>query len=185
MTPGRPSTGVLSDQQPDQQAASALRPYGVAAGALISTTIATAVTVALTPGVAPALRDALGFSLTAPGRPPAPAPLFLHNLRPVLGVLLAAITASHLGRGRLLLDGALLIFLAANTTAIGATIGAYGLRAAQRLPHLPLEYAALTIVAGTYLAHRHHPPTPVRIAATTTAAALALAAAALLENSGT
>lgn len=159
----------------------AARPLLSAAAVLIGLTVLVAALVAVAPGLAHATRAILGFDVTAAPRAQTATAIFAHNARALLGMLLAALAASSLGRWRILLDGALIIFAAVNATAVGATLGAYGSLAAQRLIHLPLEYAALTLAAGSYLAHRHQPPRPAAIAAVGAGALTLLAAGALLE----
>ncbi len=159
----------------------AVRPFAHAACALLGITVLVAVIVAGVPGVAHLARGALAFDLAAPSRQLSATAIFTHNLRPVAGVLLAAVAASRLGRGRMLLDGALIAFAAVNAAAVGAALGAYGTLAAQRLAHLPLEYGALSVAGGSYLAHRHTPPRPALFALIAAAAVTLIAAGALLE----
>jgi len=138
------------------------RPYLSAGGVLVGLTLLAAALVAGVPGLAHAARTALGFDVTGPPHAQSATAIFTHNARAVAGVLLGALAANRLRRGRMLL-------------------GAYGTPAAQRLSHLPLEYGALTIAGGSYLAHRHSTPRPAPFALTTVAALALLAGGALLE----
>ena len=158
------------------------RPFAHAALTLIGLTALAGAVVAVVPGLAGDVRGALGLDPAAPPRSLSATAIFAHNLRPVAGILLAALAASRLGRGRVLLDGALIAFAAVNATAIGATLGAYGTPAARRLAHVPLEYGALIVAAGSYLAHRHSAPRPAPFALIAIAAVTLLAAGAFLES---
>jgi len=158
------------------------RPYLSAGGILVGLTLLTATVVAAVPGLAHAARTALGFDVTGPPHAQSATAIFAHNARAVAGVLLGALAANKLRRGRMLLDAALVAFAAINATAVGATLGAYGTPAAARLSHLPLEYGALTIAGGNYLAHRHNTPRPAPFALTTVSALALLAGGALLES---
>ena len=73
--------------------------------------------------------------------------------------------------------------LAFNAGAVGIAFGAYGQRAiAATAPHLPLEFAGLSLAGGAYLHARRQPLSPPAIAAIAGACALLLAIAALIET---
>jgi hypothetical protein len=156
-------------------------PFAFAAGTLATIAATAAAAVALPPGLAANARDTLGLQLETSAVAPDARVVLLHNARPVVGLLLGACVASRLGRSRIVLDVAVIAFISVNAILIGVALGAYGAAIAARLAHVPLEYAALTVAGGSYLAHRHQPPRVAPMATTAVAALTFVAAGALVE----
>jgi len=121
------------------------------------------IAVALTACTATLVGVALG--VVAPELPPSgrPHPTLPGTLREALGILatnlrvLAApvlLALFGLGRGRrsqLLGDVLVAGLVLANTLRVGAAIGRFGTRLLPYLPHLPLEWLALTLCATAWL----------------------------------
>ena len=158
-----------------------LRPALQVYAALLAATALVASLVLILPGAAEQTREALALTVANRAHGPTVPGLLAHNLRPVAGLVLAGLAAWRLGRGRVLLDVALIALAAANAAAIGAALGAYGSLAAGRLWHLPFEYAALAVAGGFYTAHRIQAPRGRDVLAPAAMAAALMAAAAVLE----
>ena len=169
-------------------------PHGVllpiTAGAVVCLTVAliliviAAAAVALT-GLADDARRMLGFDFR--GVQPAPseaARIALHNARIAGGTLLcAAIIPLLKARARQAVERVLATLLAISAIAVGVTVGAYGTRAmAALIPHLPLEFAALSLTGGAYLQACQRAQRPRELAATAAATAALLIVAAVLET---
>lgn len=123
-------------------------------------TITPAVVVTLAgPGVQRPVRGVLGLSLTAQANP-APSvghilALLAHNLPIAAWPLLLGVVEAHRNRRlRQLADGLLLAWIVANTLPVGAALGAYGASLIPYLPQLPLEWAALALGWGAWIAQR-------------------------------
>ena len=153
----------------------------IVAGSLVA---ATAVLVVVT-GVADDARSALGFGFGGVDRSLAEAArIAIHNAKFAGGTLLCAAVAPLLPRWALLItDAALATLLAFNAGAVGIAFGAYGQRAiAATAPHLPLEFAGLSLAGGAYVHARRQPLSPQAIAAIAGACGVLLAIASLLET---
>jgi hypothetical protein len=88
--------------------------------------------------------------------------LFWHNLAVCTVPLLLA--AGGLGRGRLkrLVDVGIGLDVAAQAGIVGATIGAYGWRMVEFLPHLPFEWLGLAAGLAAWLEARDDHGEPLR-----------------------
>jgi uncharacterized membrane protein SpoIIM required for sporulation len=107
----------------------------------------------------------------------------LDNTRVALVPLSLSLVA-HQGRAiRALGDslaGAMLLF---NAAELGSAVAGYGARTLVALaPHAPLELAAYSAAGAAYLAGRHQPLEPARLAALAAACAVLLLVAAVLET---
>jgi hypothetical protein len=107
-------------------------------------------------------RQLLALRLSAEATP-APSvarviELFAHNL-PIAAwpLLLGAAGARQHPLARRVADTAVLACIALNALPVGAALGAYGVPLLPYIPQLPLEWAALALGAGSWLAHRNHP----------------------------
>jgi hypothetical protein len=77
----------------------------------------------------------------------------------------------------------LAIVLSLSAGAVGAAYGAYGGRAiTATVPHLPIEFAGLSLAGGAYLHARIHAIRTPELAAVALACGLLLVAAAVLET---
>lgn len=139
------------------------RAYARMLFALLLTPLALGVVLHLAPGLAQPAQRLLPLALS-PGHASAAQALELlaTNLRaaalPLLGsVALVALQQHPQGRGQLraLLDVLVGFNLAANALLLAVAIAGYGpLRLAPWLPHLPVEFTALSIAATAYLRGR-------------------------------
>ena len=156
----------------------------VCAGAAVLVLAAAAVAVAVT-GLGDEARRALRFGFGGVERAPGEAlRLAIHNARFAAGTLLCAIAAQRLpARARLLVDLMLASLLTFNAGIVGIALGAYGLRvAAATAPHLPLEFAALSLAGGAYMSTSKQPLGSRALASVAALCALLLVAAATLET---
>jgi hypothetical protein len=172
---------VLSQRPTVTTVASAAAGCAMVAGSLVA---ATAVLVVVA-GVADDARSALGFRFGGVERSLAEAArIAIHNGKFAGGTLLCAAMAPVVPRwGLLVTDVALGALLAFNAGAVGLAFGAYGQRAiAATAPHLPLEFAVLSLAGGAYVHARRQPLSPQAIAAIAGACALLLTSASLLET---
>ena len=149
------------------------------AGAVWGLTLAAAITVALTGSLAPGGHP----HPVLHGTPSEAVELFAHNLRALFAPLILAL--ARWGRGRLTRTAGDVIVAAivlANTATVGAALGRFGTTLLPYLPHLPLEWSALTLATCAWVAQRTGPPRP-RLVARYAAGTVALAAgAAVLET---
>jgi hypothetical protein len=108
----------------------------------------------------------------------------IHNGRYAAGTLVCAVLRLSLPRwARLLSDYLLATTLALNAGAIGIAVGGYRWRAiAATAPHLPIEFAGLSLAGGAYVHARRQPLSRRALIATATGSALLLGAAALIET---
>lgn len=119
---------------------------------LVAAIAAVAVIVGLTPGASDAVRASLAFGFGEPDRSARAAlELYWANVRvaalPLLGSL-AGRCAVLRGLLRLYVG----ITLVLNAVAVGLAFGAYGLRLAPWVPHLPFELAGLSLMTGSHFA---------------------------------
>lgn len=112
------------------------------------------------------------------------ARIALHNSRYAAGTLLCALLASRIpALAVLLADLVLASVLAFNAGLVGVAYGAYGWRAvAATAPHLPVEFAGISLAGGAYLHARRRPLSARAIAAVAAACAALLLVAAFLET---
>ena len=154
---------------------------GWATAAMWFLTLATAALVAAVPGASAACRAALALRVSGCGARnwTEAAGYFATNVRVLAARLALAWLRPRCGRARHLVDVVAFGVPAANAAIVGAAIGAYGATLAARLPHLPLEWLALSIALVSYRADSGRTVAP-RLRATAAAVAL-LAAAAVVE----
>ena len=131
------------------------------------------------------MRHALGFGFGGVDRSLAEvAWIAAHNARVAGATLTWAVAAPRLPRRvRRLVDAVLAIVLSLSGGAVGAAYGAYGGRAiTATAPHLPVEFAGLSLAGGAYLHARTHAIRASEFAAVALACGLLLVAAAFLET---
>jgi hypothetical protein len=136
-------------------------------------------------GLGGELRRSLGFGFAGVERSPTEAArIALHNAKFALGILACTLAAPQLPRrARPLLDLALATLLVVNAGTVGVALGAYGDRAFFALAaHLPLEFAALSLVGGAYLTALHAPPRLRTLTGVVAACGALLCAAAAAET---
>jgi hypothetical protein len=162
----------------------------LAAGALICVGAATLIAacgtaaVAIT-GVADEVRRALSFDFAGVEQTPATAVLIaLENARLVAAALLCAAVVPRLPQpARLLVDVVLAGVLAGNAGLVGVALGAYGTRLAiATAPHLPVEFAALSLAGSAYMRTSRRPLGAAELAVVAATCALLLVMAATLET---
>jgi hypothetical protein len=111
------------------------------------------------------------------------AGIFAPNARVLAAPVILA--ATRWGTGpitRGLADAIVIVVVLSSPLLVGAALGRHGTQLLAYLPHVPLEWAALSVAAGAWLTARHDRP-PARTIAAYTALALAFAAfAAILET---
>jgi hypothetical protein len=150
-----------------------------------SVVVTTALLVVVTGECADA-RRALGFGFGGVDRSLAQASsIAVHNAKLAGATLLCGAVAPRLPVAmRVAIDLLLALLLVVNAGAIGVAFGAYGWRAiAATAPHLPLEFAGLSLAGAAYLHARNQRPLSQRaIAAVAGGCAVLLAAAAALET---
>jgi hypothetical protein len=143
------------------------------------------------------VRRALAFPFAGvPANLDAAAAIFANNARLLAAVFAAVLVAQSpwlIGRNArrdpaasallAAVDAVLVLSVAANTTLLGAAVGAYGTRMiAAVLPHGPLELLAFAVALALHL-RAHRGPLPASdILATATACLAMLALAAVLET---
>jgi hypothetical protein len=108
----------------------------------------------------------------------------LHNSQYAAGTLLCALVAPRIpALAVLLVDLALASVLAFNAGLVGVAYGAYGWRAiAATAPHLPVEFAGVSLAGGAYLHACRRPLSPRAITAIAATCAALLIVAAFLET---
>lgn len=108
----------------------------------------------------------------------------LHNSQYAAGTLLCALVAPRIpALAVLLVDLVLAGVLAFNAGLVGVAYGAYGWRAiAATAPHLPVEFAGISIAGGAYLHARRRPLSWRATAAVAATCAALLIVAAFLET---
>ena len=146
--------------------------------------VATALLIIAT-GWAEAMRQALRLGFGGVDRSLAEVVwIAAHNARVAGATLACAAAAPRLPRHvRQLVDAVLAIVLSLNAGAVGAAYGAYGGRAlAATAPHLPIEFAGLSLAGGAYLRTRIGAVRAPELAVVAAACALLLIAAAFLET---
>jgi hypothetical protein len=87
--------------------------------------------------------------------------LAAHNLPIAAWPLLLSVVVAHRQRlQRLCADALLAVVLIVNTAPVGAALAVYGTRLVVFIPQLPLEWAALSLGAASWLSQRNRPLTP-------------------------
>jgi len=120
---------------------------------------------------------------TLTGTPDEALSIFVHNMRVLAAPLILAAARWGTGRTtRAIGDAVVAATLLANPLLVGAALGRHGTELVPYLPHLPLEWAALSVATGAWLAARR-----LRLAAHTLVAYAAIATtlaivAAVLET---
>jgi len=145
---------------------------------------ATSLLIVLT-GRAPDMRRALGFGFGGVDRSLAQASwIAAHNARIASATLVCAVAAPCMPHAlRRVVDAVLAIVLSLSAGAVGAAYGAYGWRAiTATAPHLPLEFAGLSLAGGAYLHARIQAIRFAELLTVAAAGALLLCVAALLET---
>lgn len=130
-------------------------------------------------------RDALRFGFA--GMDPSIAQAFaiaIHNSRLAGATLACGVLAPRLHAvTRIPVHLLLALILVFNCAAVGVAFGAYGWRVIRATaPHLPLEFAALSLAGGAYLHACGQPLSTPTIAAVAATCALLLCAAAAIET---
>lgn len=112
------------------------------------------------------------------------ARIALHNSRYAAGTLLCALVAPRMpGLAVLLIDLLLASLLAFNAGLVGVAYGAYGWRAiAATAPHLPVEFAGVSLAGGAYLHACRRPLSRRALGAVAATCAALLLVAAFLET---
>jgi hypothetical protein len=149
-----------------------------------SVVVTTALLVVVT-GESANARRALGFGFGGVDPSLAEASsIAFHNAKLAGATLVCGAVAPRLPVAmRVPIDLLLALLLVVNAGAVGVALGAYGWRAiAATAPHLPIEFAGLSLAGGAYLHACRQPLSPRAIAAVAGACAVLLAAAAALET---
>lgn len=112
------------------------------------------------------------------------ARIAIHNARYAAGTLVCALVIAWLPRwAGLVTDCLLATMLSLNAGTIGIAFGAYRWRAvAATAPHLPVEFAGLSLAGGAYLHARKQLLSACSLIATAGGCALLLAMAAFIET---
>jgi hypothetical protein len=153
----------------------------IAAGSVVVTTALLAVVT----GESADARRALGFGFGGVDRTFTEASsIALHNAKLAGATLVCGAVAPRLPVAMMVgIDLLLALLLVVNAGAVGVAFGAYGWRAiAVTAPHLPLEFAGLSLAGGAYLHAYTQPLSPRALAAVAGACTVLLAAAAALET---
>lgn len=112
------------------------------------------------------------------------ARIAFHNARYAAGTLVCAVVIPRLPRWtRIATDSLLATVLALNAGTVGIALGAYRWRAvAATAPHLPVEFAGLSLAGGAYLHARAQQLCARSLIAVAVGSALLLAVAAFVET---
>lgn len=112
------------------------------------------------------------------------ARIAIHNVRYAAGTLVCALVIPRLPPWtRIATDSLLATVLALNAGTVGIAFGAYRWRAiAATTPHLPVEFAGLSLAGGAYLHARKRPLSARSVIANVAGCALLLALAASIET---
>ena len=165
-------------------------PGDLVAAAALCAILAAAIVIAAAAGVAllgfgDELRRSLAFGFGGlPKNPSQALQIALHNAKFTAAILTCAVAAPRLPRlARPVIDMVLASLLVVNAGTVGVAIGAYGARALIAVaPHLPVEFAALSLAGGAYLSGMRQPLGLRGVCVVGCCCAALLAAAALLET---
>jgi hypothetical protein len=136
-------------------------------------------------GLADDARAVLGFRFGELARSPSAAlAIALQNVKLAAGTLACAAAAPRLPPGvRVLVGLWLAALLVLNAGVVGVAFGSYGTRLVGATAlHLSVEFAALSLAGGAYLAAVREPLGAPQLAAVGMACLLLLAVAAVLET---
>lgn len=153
--------------------------------ALAAMLIATSALFVIATGRPGDVRRAFGFGFGGVERSPEEVVwIAMHNARVAGATLACAVAAPRLPRRvRRIVDAVLAGVLSMSAGAVGAAYAAYGFRAiAATAPHMPVEFAGLSLAGGAYLHTRVQAIAARDLAAIATVCAVLLFAAALLET---
>ena len=156
-----------------------------ACGLAAACNVAAASLIVVATGLSGDARRALGFGFDGVDHTTTEAArIALHNTTYAAGTLLCALVVPWLSaRARQLTSCLLATLLVLNAAAIGIAFGAYRWRAiTATAPHLPLEYAGLSLAGGAYLHACRHSLTRRALIMTAGLCTLLLAVAALVET---
>lgn len=107
-----------------------------------------------------------------------------HNARLAAAAFIGAVAWPHLGRARFAVDACVIAVYALNAALIGLAVGGYGERTLRALAlHGPLELAALSVAAGTYLTARRSSVTRPTLWRAAASSAVLLIVAGVIETS--
>jgi hypothetical protein len=130
-------------------------------------------------------RQALGFAFGGVDHSIAQAfSIAIHNAKLAGATLACGVLAPRLPvAARVPIDLLFALLLVVNAAAVGVAFGAYGGRAiSATAPHLPVEFAGLSLAGGAYLHACKRPLSPRAIAVVAAGCALLLSGAAALET---
>lgn len=113
---------------------------------------------------------------------PAPLDIAATNGRVVLAIALGAWSASRLPALRPVVDLVTATVVLGNTVLVGVAAGAYGSAATPWLVHLPLEWAAIALVAGLHRLGHVQPLAALPAVKAATAALLLVGVGAAVET---
>jgi hypothetical protein len=170
--------------RPPSTATSVMTDAAVLVIVAVSVVVTTALLVVIT-GESADARGALGFGFGGVDRSLTGASsIAFHNAKLAGATLVCGAVAPRLPVAmRVPIDLLLALLLVVNAGAIGVAFGAYGWRAiAATTPHVPLEFAGLSLAGGAYLHAHTQPLSPRAIAAVAGGCAVLLATAAALET---
>jgi hypothetical protein len=121
--------------------------------ALMITVAAAAVAVS---GTADDVRRSLRLSFAGVAHKPSELlTIALHNARIATATFVCAVAVPWLpSRARMLVDAWLVTVFFLNATLVGIALGAYGGRLAFAAAHVPIEFGALAVAGGAYIAAR-------------------------------
>lgn len=173
-----PSPSPTLAVAPTLQLRPAARQAAVVAAVVVAATIASAVVGLLVPTLAPSgsptptLQGTVGEALS----------IFINNAR-VLAVPLGLTAVGWtVGRTRIVGDAVVAGLAAASVVPVGLAIGDHGRELAPYLPHLPIEWAALSVAVAAWVAHRGRAATPRTLVPYVLATVVLVALAAAVET---
>jgi hypothetical protein len=119
-------------------------------------TITAAAAAVVATGIADDVRRSVRLSFAGVAHTPGELlTVALHNARIATATFLFAVAAPWLpSRARMLVDALLVTVFFLNATLVGMALGAYGGRLAFAAAHVPIEFGALGVAGGAYIAAR-------------------------------
>lgn len=131
-------------------------------------------------------RKVIGARLDARGNPPPRLghvlALVAHNLPTAAWPLLLSVVVAQHRLARLCADALLAVVLIVNTAPVGAALALYGVRLVAFIPQLPVEWAALSLGAASWLSQRKRAMKPRQTLAVLGVIAALVTVAAALET---